>query len=211
MTQRTCYVPPPVPTVPIAMAAMVASMAPIPLPPAPALPEPTPITRELRPERGRTPGYFLHTRQDPRIGGRLGLGVVGFLGPPVPVRAGFALDVVLAGRVPASRRQPRFTLFPELGYNLAAGAKHTRGHLFTAGLGLGGTDRGIGVALIPRLVTGSLLGQRALGVRSGLLVEVIKVGGVGFTLDHQALLVAGEWSHSVIFTVFVGIYGPGER
>ncbi len=196
----------------LALNALIARlMAPVPLPPAPALPEPTPITREVRPERGRTPGYFLHTRQDPRIGGRLGMGVVGFLGPLVPARAGFALDVVLAGRVPASRRQPMFTLFPELGYSLAAGAKHSRGHLFTAGLGLGGTDRGIGVALIPRLVTGSLLAQRALGVRSGLLVEVVKVGGVGFTLDHQALLVAGEWSHAVIFTLFVGLYGPGER
>ena len=100
----------------LALNALIARlMAPVPLPPAPALPEPTPITPEVMPERGRTPGYFLHTLQDPRIGGRLGMGVVGFLGPLVPARAGFALDVVLAGRVPASRRQPMFTLFPELG------------------------------------------------------------------------------------------------
>lgn len=196
---------------PPVLAALALLVEAAPLPPAPALPEPTPIARERRPERGPTPGYFLNRRQHARLGGRVGLGVAGFLGPPVPVRAAFALDLVVAGRVPASRRRPIFTLFPELGYSLAAGAKHTRGHLFTAGLGLGGTRHGVGVAIVPRLLAGSLLGRPALGLRSGLLVEVIKEGGLGFELGHQALQVAGEWSHSVIFTLFIGYYLPGER
>lgn len=196
------------PVVPLALAVLLEAA---PLPPPPPLPLPTPIVREVRPERGRTPGYFLHQRKHARIGGRLGFGVAGFLGPPVPVRAGFALDAVVAGRVSASRRQPMFTLFPEVGYSLAAAARHTRSHLFTAGFGLGGTNEGVGVAIIPRFVAGALLGERALGVRTGLLVEVVKDGGVGLEISHQALQVAGVWSQAVIVTLFIGFYTPRER
>jgi len=185
--------------------------APPPRPAPPALPEPTPIARELRPERGRTPGYFTHNLRHARLGGRLGLGVAGFLGASVPVRAAFALDAVVAGRVPASRRRPLFTLFPEVGYSLAAGARQTRGHLFTAGLGLGGTRHGVGVAIIPRFVAGALLGEGALGVRTGLLVEKVEKGGVGLELSHQALHVAGEWSQALIASVFIGFFWPRER
>lgn len=196
---------------PLALAVLVALQEAAPLPPPPPLPVPTPIPRELRPERGKTPGYFLHQRQHARIGGRVGLGVAGFLGPKVPVRSAFALDVLVVGRVSASRRQPMFTLFPEVGYSLGAGHDHARSHLFSAGLGLGGTQHGVGVALMPRFVAGALLGDRALGLRTGLLVEVVKEGGVGLELSHQALQVAGAWSQAVIVTLFIGFYSPPER
>lgn len=185
--------------------------APPPRPPPPSLPVPTPIAREVRPEHGRTPGYFTHNRRHARVGGRLGLGVSGLLGASVPVRAAFALDAVVAGRVPASRRRPLFALFPEVGYSLAAGARHTRGHVFTAGLGLGGTRRGVGAAIIPRFVAGTWIGERALGVRTGLLVEKVQKGGVGLELSHQALQVAGEWSHALVASLFIGLYWPRER
>lgn len=184
--------------------------APPPRPAPPSLPVPTPIAREVRPERGRTPGYFTHNLRHARLGGRLGLGVAGFPGASVP-RAAFALDAVVAGRVPASRRRPLFTLFAEVGYSLAAGARHSRGHLFTAGLGLGGTRHGVGVAIVPRFVAGGWLGERALGVRTGLLVEKVEKGGVGLELSHQALQVAGEWSQALIVSVFIGLYWPRER
>jgi hypothetical protein len=184
---------------------------PDPLPPPPPLPEPVAIPREPRLEHGRTPGYYVNEREHPRFGARLGLGVAAFLTAPVPVRAGFALDAVAVGRVPASRRRPLFCLFPELGYSLAVGPKQTREHLATLGFGLGGAGDGFGVAIIPRFVAGSLLGQPALGVRSGLLVELVKTGGFGLELSHQAVEIAGAWSQAVFVSLFVGFYLPETR
>jgi hypothetical protein len=190
------------------MLALVLALLSNPLPGPPPLPEPEPIAREDRREQGRSPGYFLHRIERPRFGARLGLGVAGFLGPPVPVRAGFALDVAAVGRVPASRRFPGFSLFPELGYTLVAGREQTRAHLATAGLGLGFTGDGVGVALLPRLIGGALLGQPALGIRSGLLVELVKTGGFGLELSHQALTLGGEWSHAIVASLCVGFFVP---
>lgn len=169
------------------------------------------MQREDHRERGPTPGYFLGERGRPRYGGRLGVGLDGRVAGMVPVRAAFALDAVAVMRLPASRRHELFTLFPELGYSLAAGAERTRGHLFTAGLGLGGTADGIGAAFMPRFVAGSYLGQRALGFRTGALVEVIKTGGFGLELAYQALFMPGGVAHTIHFTVYVGYYVPTER
>jgi hypothetical protein len=179
--------------------------------PPPPLPEPTPLQREDHREYGRPPGYFPGHRGRPRFGGRLGVGLDGRVAGMVPVRAAFALDAVAVMRVPASRRNELFTLFPELGYSLVAGAQHTRGHLFTAGLGLGGTADGIGAAFMPRFVAGSYLGQRALGFRTGALVEVVKTGGFGLELAYQALFMPGGVAHTIHFTVYAGYYAPSER
>ena len=182
-----------------------------PLPGPPPLPEPEPIAREDRTEQGRTPSYYTNGLERPRVGGRLGLGVAGFLGPPVPIRAAFALDALAVGRVPFSRRVPALTAFPELGYALTAGRERTRSHLATVGLGLGGTFDGVGLAIIPRFCAGALLGQPAMGVRSGLLVELVRTGGFGLELSHQALMVGGAWSQAIVASLFVGFYVPEVR
>lgn len=178
------------------------------LPGPPALPEPSPLQREDHRERGRSPGYYTQHRERPRLGARFGVGLDGRLAGPTPARVAFALDVIAGARVPASRRHPRFTLFPELGYSLVAGAEHTRGHLFSAGFGLGGTDEGIGVAFIPRFVAGSYLEQRALGLRAGLLVELVNPGGGGIELAYQALVLPGAAVHTIHITVFLGYFLP---
>lgn len=193
------------------MLALLLALAPASLPPPPPLPEPAPLQRADHRERRRSPGYYLGHYGHPRFGGRVGLGLDGRAGGLVPVRAAFALDVVAAMRLPASRRHELFTLFPELGYSLDAGAQHTRGHLFTAGLGLGGTDDGVGVAFMPRFVAGTYLGQRALGFRAGILAEVIKTGGFGLELAYQALFVPGGAAHMIHFTIYLGYYVPTER
>ncbi len=193
------------------MLSLILAVAPVALPPRPPLPEPTPLQREDHRAIGRTPGYFLGTRGRPRYGGRLGVGLDGRVAGMVPVRAAFAFDAVAAMRVPASRRHELFTLFPEVGYSLAAGAQHTRGHLFTAGLGLGGTNDGVGAAIMPRFVAGSYLGQRALGLRAGVLAELVKTGGLGLELAYQALFLPGAVAHTIHFTVYVGYYVPKER
>lgn len=187
------------------------ALAPAALPPPPPLPEPTPLQREDHRARGPTPGYFLGHRERLRFGGRLGVGLDGRVAGVVPVRAAFALDAVAVMRVPASRRNELFTLFPELGYSLTAGAQHTFGHLVTAGLGLGGTADGVGGAFMPRFVAGSYLGQRALGLRAGALVEVVKTGGFGLELAYQALFMPDGVAHTIHFTVFAGFYAPTER
>jgi hypothetical protein len=179
-------------------------------PPRPPLPEPAPLQREDHSERGDTPGYFLGERGRPRFGGRIGVGLDGRVAGLVPVRAAFALDAVAVMRVPASRRHPMFTVFPELGYSLTAGAERTRGHLFTAGLGLGGSSKGIGAAFMPRFVAGSYLGQRALGFRTGALVELVNPNGFGLELAYQALFMPGGVAHTIHFTVYVGYYLPKE-
>jgi hypothetical protein len=191
---------------------LLLALAPAALPPPPPLPEPTPLQREDHREYGRAPGYYgVGERGDPRFGGRLGVGLDGRVAGMVPVRAAFALDAVAAMRVPVSRRYKLLTLFPELGYSLTVGAQQTRGHLFTAGLGLGGTEKGIGGAFMPRFVAGSYLGQRALGFRAGALVEVVKTGGFGLELAYQALFVPGGVAHTIHFTVYAGFYAPTER
>lgn len=190
---------------------LVTQLLSAPLPGPPPLPEPEPLAREDRREQGRSPGYFLHRLEPPRFGARLGLGVAGFLGPPVPIRAGFALDLAAVGRVPTSRRFPRLTWFPELGYALVAGREQTRAHLASAGLGLGVTADGVGLAILPRLIGGSLLGQPALGIRSGLLIELVKTGGFGLELSHQALALDGVWSQAIVASLFVGFYVPEVR
>lgn len=193
------------------MLALLLALAPATLPPPPPLPEPAPLQRGDLRERRRSPGYYLGHRGRPRYGGRLGFGLDGRAGGVVPVRAAFAFDMVAVMRLPASRRHELFTLFPELGYSLDAGAQHTRGHLFTAGLGLGGTDDGVGVAIMPRFVAGSYLGQRALGFRAGLLAEVVKTGGFGLELAYQALYTPGGVAHMIHFTIYIGYYVPSER
>lgn len=190
---------------------MLALLVALALPPPPPLPEPAPVQRVDRRERRRTPGYFLHRRERTRYGGRLGLGLDGRLAGMVPVRAAFALDVNAVMRVPASRRHELFTLFPEIGYSLSAGAQHTRGHLFTAGLGLGGSGDGFGAAVMPRFVAGSYLGQRALGFRAGVLVEIVKEGGWGVELAYQALYLPGAVAHMLHFTIYPAFYVPTER
>jgi hypothetical protein len=192
----------------LALAFVTALLGEPTLAPPPTLPEPLAIPRESRVSQRRAPEFYRGGYEQARIGGRLGLGVAGFLGPPVPVRAGFVLDALVVGRVPASRRYPAFTVFPELGYSLAAGPRQTRSHLATLGLGLGGTNDGLGVALMPRFVAGSLLGQPVLGVRSGLLVELVRTGGFGLELAYQGLDLAGTWSHALLFTLYVGFYAP---
>ncbi|MBZ5713362.1 hypothetical protein [Nannocystis pusilla] len=178
------------------------------LPGPPPLPEPPPLQREDHRERGRSPGYYFNHRERPRLGARLGVGVDGRLAGPMPARAAFALDVLAIGRIPASRRHPRFTLFPELGFSLGAGARDTRGYLFNAGLGLGGTDKGVGIAVVPRFVAGSYSGQRALGVRAGLLVEKINPNGGGLELAYQALFLPGAVVHTIHVTLYLGFLLP---
>lgn len=193
------------------MLPLLLALAPATIPPPPSLPEPTPLQREDHREHGPAPGYFTGRRGRPRVGGRLGLGFDGRVAGVVPVRAAFALDAVAAMRVPASRRNALFTLFPELGYSLSAGAQDTRGHLFTAGLGLGGTVKGLGAAIMPRFVAGSYLGQRALGLRAGALFEVVKTGGLGLELAYQALFMPDGVAHTIHFTMYFGYYVPRER
>lgn len=185
------------------------------LPPPPPLPEPAPLSREDRRERGTSPDYFTkqrtyHRRERPRLGGRIAIGLDGNASG-FPVRAAYALDFVFLARIPASRRNQLFTLFPEIGYSPTTGAQQTRGHLFTAGLGLGGTDSGFGVALIPRFVAGSLLGQRALGMRTGILVEYVKNNGGGVELAYQVVALPDSVVHTVHFVFFLGFYRPRVR
>ena len=170
--------------------------------PPPPLPEPAGLPRTVIRERGRAPHYYRdHERQPARFGGRLGFGVAGRLAGPLPVRAGFALDVLAVGRVSVSRGELAFGLFPELGYSLFAGAQHTRGHYFTGGLGLGVLAGPLGVAVIPRLVAGSLDRERALGVRTGLLAEMSKDGGFSLEVAHQALFMPRGVVHELRVTL----------
>lgn len=185
--------------------------ASVPLPPPPPLLEPTALPREDRPASGRSPRYFRSARERPRWGGRLGLGVAGNVAGPVPARNAFVLDLAAVGRVSFSRRRPQLLLLPELGYAHMAGRQHTRGHLVTVGLGLGYGLRGASVAVVPRFVAGSLLDQRALGVRTGLLAEIVKTGGFGVELGHQALFLPGAVAHAVMFHLFAGFYVPTVR
>ncbi len=159
--------------------------------PPPPLPEPAGLPRVVHRERGHSPWYYRgdRTRQKIRFGGRLGFGVAGRLAGPLPVRAGFALDALAAGRVPLTRGEVAFGLFPELGYALLASTQHTLGHFFTAGMGLGVLAGPVGIAVIPRAVVGVLDHERAIGVRTGLLAELSKDGGFSLEVAHEALFV----------------------
>ena len=173
------------------------------IPPPPPLPEPAGLPRTVIHERGRRSWYRGEAggRQRIRVGGRLGFGVAGRLAGPLPVRAGFALDVLAAARVPVSRGRLAFGLFPEFGYSLLAGARRTDGHFFTGGFGLGVIAGSAGAAVIPRVVVGGLDRERAVGVRTGLLIEKSKDGGFSLEVAHQALQVPRGVIHELRVTL----------
>jgi hypothetical protein len=164
-----------------------------PTPAPPSLPEPAGLPRTVHREDGRSPYYYrdrIRTpRQSPRVGFRLGFGAAGRLAGPLPIRAGFALDALAVGRIPMSRGKVAFGLFPEFGYSLLVGAHKTRGNFFTGGVGLGVIVGPFAAAVIPRAVLGNLMRERAVGVRTGLLVEGSKDGGFSLEVSHEALWV----------------------
>lgn len=179
-------------------------------PPPPPLPEPAALPRRVIQERGKLyyyrgrPGF----RQRVRVGGRLGLGVAGRLAGPLPVRAAFALDLLAAARVPVSRGDVAFGLLPEVGYSLTAGAQHTVGNFVTAGMGLGVLSGPFAFGVVPRLVAGRFDRERALGVRTGLLVEGSKQGGFSLELAHQALFTPRGVIHELRATISITIVLP---
>ena len=69
----------------------------------------------------------------------------------------------------------------------------------------------VAAAVIPRFVAGALLGQRALGVRTGLLIEAVRTGGFGLEISHQATVLPDAVAHALIVTLFVGFYVPTVR
>lgn len=179
-------------------------------PPPPPLPDPAGSSRKVVRERGNL--YYYRPRpgfqQRIRVGGRLGFGVAGRLAGPLPVRAAFALDVIGVARVPVSRGDVAFGLLPELGYSLTAGAQHTLGNFVTAGMGLGVLSGPLAVGVIPRLVAGRFDRERALGVRTGLLVEGSKEGGFSLELAHQALFTPRGVIHELRATISITIVLP---
>ena len=175
----------------------------------PPLPEPTPLPRYTRAAVGNGPDYFLGRRESPRLGFRIGYGLAGHVAGAVPARAAFDLDVIVGGRISASRRKPQFILVPELGYNLTAGAHATRSHLVTVGLGLGATRRRHStLAFIPRFVAGSMLRQPALGLRAGVLFEAGEDLTLGVELAYQALFLPGGAVHTLHFIFHIGTFSP---
>lgn len=159
--------------------------------PPPPLPEPALLPRRAVYETGRRKRVHRndHDRQPIRVGGRIAFGALGRLGGPLPVRAAFALDVLAAARIPVSRGRVAFGLLPEFGYSLLAGAHKTHGNFFTAGMGLGVIAGPAAIGVVPRVVTGALERERAIGVRTGLIAEVSKDGGFSLEAAHEALWV----------------------
>lgn len=157
--------------------------------PPPSLPEPAGLPRRVVYETGRRQRARPNRgeRQPIRVGGRLGFGALGRAAGPLPVRAAFALDVLAVARMPISRGRWALGLLPEFGYSLLAGAHHTRGNFFTAGMGLGVISGPATLGVIPRVVAGALDRERAIGVRTGLLAEASKDGGFSLELSHEAL------------------------
>lgn len=179
-------------------------------PPPPPLPDPAGAPRRVVRERGNLyyyrprPGF----RQRVRVGGRLGFGVAGRLAGPLPVRAAFALDVLAVARVPLSRGDVALGLLPELGYSLTAGAQHTLGNFLSAGLGLGVLSGPFTVGVVPRLLTGRFDRERAVGVRTGLLLEGSKEGGFSLEVAHQALFTPRGVIHELRATLSITIVLP---
>lgn len=159
--------------------------------PPPPLPEPAGLPRRVVHETGprRRSASTRGARQPIRVGTRLGFGAAGRLAGPLPARAGFALDVLAVARMPLSRGRIAIGLLPEFGYSLLAGAHHTRGNFFTAGMGLGVISGPAAFGVIPRVVTGALDRERAIGVRTGLIAEASKDGGFSLEIAHEALWV----------------------
>ncbi len=158
--------------------------------PPPPLPEPAGLPRVAYQEQGQRRYHRSdRARQKIRTGGRLGFGAAGRLAGPLPVRAAFVLDALAVARIPLSPGRVAFGLFPEFGYGLLASTKHTRGHFFTGGLGLGIINGPFAFAVIPRAVVGALDRERAVGVRTGLIAEGSKDGGFSLEVSHEALWV----------------------
>ena len=158
--------------------------------PPPPLPEPAGLPRVAYHEQSERRYHRSDRRlQEIRTGGRLGFGAAGRLAGPLPVRAAFVLDALAVARIPLSPGRVAFGLFPEFGYGLLASTKHTRGHFFTGGLGLGLFNGPFAVAVIPRALVGALDRERAIGVRTGLLAEGSKDGGFSLEVSHEALWV----------------------
>lgn len=155
------------------------------------MPEPAGLPRRVVYETGprRRSASERGARQPIRVGTRLGFGAAGRLAGPLPVRAGFALDVLAVARLPVSRGRIAFGLLPEFGYSLLAGAHHTRGNFFTAGMGMGVIAGPAAFGVIPRVVTGALDRERVIGVRTGLIAEASKDGGFSLEVAHEALWV----------------------
>lgn len=157
--------------------------------PPPPLPEPAGLPRRIVYETGRRKRVHRGggERQPIRVGGRLAFGALGRVAGPLPVRAAFALDVLAVARMPLTRGRVAFGLLPEFGYSLLAGAHKTHGNFLTAGMGLGVIAGPAAFGIIPRVVTGALDRERAIGVRTGLIAEASKDGGFSLEVAHEAL------------------------
>ncbi|WP_434419598.1 hypothetical protein [Nannocystis pusilla] len=157
---------------------------PRPVPPV-TLPEPRPVPRVTLTEARRRPYYGLPKRRFVP-GFRIGVGLGARLAGQRSDRAHFALDALLYARAGLHRGRNQAALVPALGYSLGAG-KVTREHLFLAGLGLGvlGKDDA-SLAVVPAVVVGVAERQRALGVRTSLVLDT---GPLGIVLEvaHQYL------------------------
>lgn len=149
------------------------------------LPEPRPVPRVTLTEEPRRPYYGL---PKPRFvpGFRIGVGLGARLAGQRSDRAHFALDALLYARAGLHRGRNQAALVPALGYSLGAG-KVTREHLFLAGLGLGllGKDDA-SLAVVPAVVVGAAERQRALGVRTSLVLDTGRLGVV-LEVAHQYL------------------------
>lgn len=176
----------PSPVSPQPVALSTASTDPSPAPPQRIdLPEPRPVPRVTLTEEPRRPYYGL---PKPRFvpGFRIAVGLGARLAGQRSDRAHFALDALLYARAALHRGRNQAALVPALGYSLGAG-KVTREHLFLAGLGLGvlGKDDA-SLAVVPAVVVGVAERQRALGVRTSLVLDT---GPLGIVLEvaHQYL------------------------
>lgn len=108
--------------------------------------------------------------------------------PGLETTSSFSLDLELGLRMPfAVVRGAMVALWPTVGYSFdshdAAG-----GHRFVGGLGLGVFTRNLlfGATAASRFVGGSVGEGRAIGVRSGLRLELY-LGLLGIDVAHQAL------------------------
>ena len=81
-----------------------------------------------------------------------------------------AADVTVGMRVLAPMRLPRVGLVGEAGYSYA-GELAQPTHLFSAGVGPGVTTGFVGVSWMPRFLVGTSLGEDAIGVRNGWVVD----------------------------------------
>lgn len=179
------------------------SAEPSPGPPRVELPEPRPVPRVTLTERRRRRYYG---EQKPIFipGFRLGVGLGARLAGERSDRAHFALDAQLLARVGLHRGDLQAGLFPMFGYGLAAG-KVTREHLMVAGLGLGVLgDKDGAIAIVPALVYGLAERQRVLGVRTSLLLDLIKAGLV-FEIAHQYLRFASAHRHELRLTIGIDL------